>query len=44
MRYIDGMIKTASFMMIGKDVEGILRFCLSHFKGCNVGITGGSNL
>jgi hypothetical protein len=31
-------------MMIGKGVEGILRFCHSNFKGCNVGITGGSNL
>jgi hypothetical protein len=30
-------------MMIGKGVEGILRFYLSNFKGCNVDITGGSN-
>jgi hypothetical protein len=32
------------FMKIVASVEGILRFCLSNFKGCNVGITGGSNL
>jgi hypothetical protein len=38
------MIQTASFVMTGKGVEGILRFCLSNFKGCNAGITCGSNL
>jgi hypothetical protein len=26
-------------MKIGTGAEGILRFCLSNLKGCNVGIT-----
>jgi hypothetical protein len=33
-----------SFMKIGKDVEGILRFCLSNLKGCNTGISNGRYL
>jgi hypothetical protein len=32
-KYISG------FKKIGTGVEGILRFCLSNLKGCNVGIT-----
>jgi hypothetical protein len=27
-----------SFMMIGTGVEGVLRFCLSNLKDCNVGL------
>jgi hypothetical protein len=38
------VIGIPSFMKISTDVEGILRFCLSHLKGCNVGRTGGSDL
>jgi hypothetical protein len=49
MRYIvelasDGMIYIPSFMKIGTDIEGILRFCFSNLKGCNIGVTDGSNL
>jgi hypothetical protein len=36
-----GMILLPSFMKIGTDVKGILRFCVSNLKGCNVGITEG---
>jgi hypothetical protein len=31
-------------MKIGTAVQAILRFFLSHFKGCNVGITDGRDL
>jgi hypothetical protein len=34
-----GMIYIPSFMKIGEGVKGILRFCLSHLIGYNVGIT-----
>jgi hypothetical protein len=34
-----GMIYIPSFMKTGTCIEAILRFCLSNFKGCNVGIT-----
>jgi hypothetical protein len=34
-----GMILLPSSMKIGKDVEEILRFCLSNLTVCNVGIT-----
>jgi hypothetical protein len=37
------VIYISSFMRIGKGVEGILRFYLSNLKGCNVGITEGSD-
>jgi hypothetical protein len=39
-----GMMYIPSFMKIGKDVEGILRFCRRNLKGCNVGITEGRDL
>jgi hypothetical protein len=39
-----GMICILGFMKIVTSAGGILRFCLGNFKGCNVGITGGSNL
>jgi hypothetical protein len=31
-------------MKIDKDIEAKLRFCLSNFKGCNVGIADGMDL
>jgi hypothetical protein len=34
-----GVLFIPSFMKTGAVVEGILRFCLSNLKGCNVGIT-----
>jgi hypothetical protein len=40
----DGMIYMPSFMKIGIDVEGILRFSFSNLKYCNVGITDGRDL
>jgi hypothetical protein len=39
-----GMIHVQSFMIIGSGFEGILRFCLRNLKGCNVGVTDGSDL
>jgi uncharacterized protein YraI len=33
------MIYLPSFIEIGTGVQAILRFCLSNFDGCNVGIT-----
>jgi hypothetical protein len=40
----DGMIYIPSFIKTGAGVEGILRFCLSNLKGCNIVITDGRNL
>jgi hypothetical protein len=37
-------IHILSFMKIDTGIEGILRFCLSNLKFCNVGVTGGSDL
>jgi hypothetical protein len=34
-----GMIYIQSFLKTGKDIEGILRICLSNLKGCKAGIT-----
>jgi hypothetical protein len=34
-----GMIYISSYMKIGRDVEGKLRFFLSSLKACNVGLT-----
>jgi hypothetical protein len=34
-----GMIYIPSLMKTSRGVHGILRFCLSNFKVCNVGIT-----
>jgi hypothetical protein len=39
-----GTIYLISFIKIGKGVQAILRFGLSNFKGCNVGITDGRDL
>jgi hypothetical protein len=39
-----GMIYIPSFMKIGTGVQGILRLCLRNFRGCNIGITDGSDL
>jgi hypothetical protein len=39
-----GTICILGFMKIVTSAEGILRFCLSNFKGCNAGIISGSNL
>jgi hypothetical protein len=36
-----GMIYIPSFMKISRGLQAILRFCLSNFKGCNVGIIDG---
>jgi hypothetical protein len=36
-----GTICMQSYMKIGTGVRGILRFCLSNLKGCNVGISDG---
>jgi hypothetical protein len=38
-----GMVYIPSLMKIGKGAEGILRFCISNLKGCNVGITEGQD-
>jgi hypothetical protein len=40
----DGMTYAPSFRETGTGVEGILRFCLSNMKGCNVGSTDGKDL
>jgi uncharacterized protein YraI len=39
-----GMIYIPSFMNIGTGVEVILKFCISNFRGCNVGIADGKDL
>jgi hypothetical protein len=39
-----GMIYIPSFMMIGSDIQVILRFCLSNLGGCNVYFTDGRDL
>jgi hypothetical protein len=39
-----GMMYVPNFMKIGRGVEGILRFCLNNFKGCNDSITHSRNL
>jgi uncharacterized protein YraI len=39
-----GMIYIPLFINIGTGVQTILRFCLSTLKGCNVDITGGTDL
>jgi hypothetical protein len=39
-----GTIYTPSFMKIYTGVQAILRFCLSHLRGCNVGIADGGDL
>jgi hypothetical protein len=36
-----GMINVSSFTNIYTGVQAILRFCLSNFRCCNVGITDG---
>jgi hypothetical protein len=36
---LGGMIYMQRFVNIGTNVEGILRFCPSNLKSCNVGIT-----
>jgi hypothetical protein len=39
-----GMIYIPSFMKVGAGVQAILRFCLTNFRGFNVGITDGRDL
>jgi hypothetical protein len=39
-----GMIYVLSFINTGTDVEAILRFGYRNLRGCNVGITGATNL
>jgi hypothetical protein len=39
-----GVIYIPSFMQIGTGVDGILRFCHSNLKVCNVGVTDGRDL
>jgi hypothetical protein len=39
-----GMIYVLSFMKIVTGVEGILRFCLSSLKGCNICVNKGRDL
>jgi uncharacterized protein YraI len=39
-----GTIYIPNFMRIGTGVQAILRFCLSNFRGCNVGISDGRDL
>jgi hypothetical protein len=39
-----GMIYVPSFMKIGTGVQGVLRFCHSKLRFCNVGITEGRDL
>jgi hypothetical protein len=38
-----GMIYLSSFMTIATGVQAILRFCLRNLRGCNVGITDGTD-
>jgi hypothetical protein len=33
------LINLTSYMMMATDVQAMLRFCLSNYKDCNVGIT-----
>jgi hypothetical protein len=40
----DGLIYVPNFIKIATDFEGILRFCISNLKGCNVGFTVGNDL
>jgi hypothetical protein len=39
-----GMIIFSSFMKTGTDVQEVLRFYITNFRGCNVGITDGREL
>jgi hypothetical protein len=39
-----GMIYKQSFIKIGTRIQAMLRFCLSNFKCCKVGITDGRDL
>jgi hypothetical protein len=39
-----GVIYAPSFMKIDTGVQAILRFCLRNVRGCNVGITDGTEL
>jgi hypothetical protein len=39
-----GMKWIPSVIKIGTCIEGILRFCLSSLKGCNVGVTDDEDL
>jgi hypothetical protein len=39
-----GMICIASFTKIGAGVRAMLRFSLSNFRCCNIGITDGRDL
>jgi hypothetical protein len=39
-----GLIYIPSFMKIGADIQARLRFCLRNLRGCNVGISDGSDL
>jgi hypothetical protein len=39
-----GMKYVPSFMKAGTDVQEILRFCISNFRGCNIGHTDGRDL
>jgi hypothetical protein len=41
---LGGIIYIPGFMKAGVSVGGILRFCLSNLKGCNVGIIDGRDL
>jgi hypothetical protein len=39
-----GVIYSQRFMKIGTGVQTTLRFCLRNLRGCDVGITDGSDL
>jgi hypothetical protein len=39
-----GIYYILSFMKFHTDIQAIIRFCLSNFKGCNVGIIDGWDL
>jgi hypothetical protein len=41
---LGGMIYIQSFLKIYTGVQAVLKFCLSSFNGCNIGITDGRYL
>jgi hypothetical protein len=39
-----GMIYISNYIKHGTGIQGILQFCLSSLRGCNVGLTDGRDL
>jgi hypothetical protein len=38
-----GMVHVQSFMKTGTGIQAMMRFCLRNLRGCNVGITNGTD-